>query len=41
MDDWNQLRRMMGLPTIATGGSGPSGPTGFAPMYDYKARVVG
>jgi len=36
MDDWNQLRRMMGLPTIATGGSGP---TGFAPMYDYKKAL--
>ncbi len=36
MDDWNQLRSMMGLNLVATGGKAGSG---FAPMYDYKKAV--
>lgn len=36
MDDWNQLRSIYGLTLIATGGSGPSG---FAPRYDYKKAL--
>lgn len=33
MDDWNQLRNLMGLNLVATGGKPGSG---FAPMYDFK-----
>ncbi|MFT3712237.1 MAG: right-handed parallel beta-helix repeat-containing protein [Archangium sp.] len=37
MDDWNQLRDMMGLNLIATGGKPGEG---FAPMYDYKKALT-
>ncbi|MFO0593983.1 MAG: right-handed parallel beta-helix repeat-containing protein [Myxococcaceae bacterium] len=37
MDDWNQLRNIMGLSLIATGGKAGSG---FAPMYDYKKALT-
>ncbi|MBL8911874.1 MAG: right-handed parallel beta-helix repeat-containing protein, partial [Archangium sp.] len=36
MDDWNQLRDIMGLNLIATGGKPGEG---FAPMYDYKKAL--
>lgn len=37
MDDWNQLREVLGQPVIATGGQAG---TGMAPMYDYKKAVA-
>ena len=36
MDEWNQLREMLGQPVIATGGKGP---TGYMPLYDWKSAV--
>jgi hypothetical protein len=36
MDEWNQLREMLGQPVIATGGKGPEG---FMPLYDYKSAL--
>ena len=36
MDDWNQLREMMGQPVYATGGKAGSG---FAPAYDWAKAV--
>ncbi|MDP1825773.1 MAG: right-handed parallel beta-helix repeat-containing protein [Archangium sp.] len=36
MDDWNQLRELMGQPVIATGGKPGSG---FAPAYDWAKAV--
>ena len=33
MDDWNQLREMLGQPVLATGGQGPSG---FMPLYPWE-----
>ena len=36
MDDWNQLREMMGQPVIASGGKAGSG---FAPAYDWAKAV--
>lgn len=33
MDDWNQLREMIGQPMLATGGRGPSG---FMPHYPWE-----
>lgn len=37
MDDWNQLREMLGQPLIAKGGQAG---TGFAPMYDWKKALT-
>lgn len=37
MDDWNQLREIMGQPVIATGGKAGSG---FAPAYDWKKALL-
>lgn len=37
MDDWNQLRDIMGLNLIATGGKPGEG---FAPLYDYKKALT-
>ncbi len=36
MDDWNQLREMMGQPVMATGGKAGSG---FAPAYDWQKAL--
>jgi hypothetical protein len=36
MDEWNQLREMLGQPVIATGGKGPEG---FMPAYPWKSAV--
>lgn len=36
MDDWNQLRAMLGQPVIATGGTAG---TGVAPAYDWKLAM--
>lgn len=36
MDDWNQLRELMGQPVIATGSKAG---TGFAPAYDWAKAV--
>ncbi|MFO0983732.1 MAG: right-handed parallel beta-helix repeat-containing protein [Planctomycetota bacterium] len=36
MDEWNQIREMLGQPVIATGGQGPEG---FMPLYDWKSAV--
>jgi hypothetical protein len=36
MDDWNQLRDLLGQPMIATGGKAGDG---FAPAYDWKAAT--
>jgi hypothetical protein len=36
MDDWNQLREMMGQPVIATGSKAGSG---FAPAYDWQKAL--
>ena len=36
MDDWNQLRELMGQPVFATGGKAGSG---FAPAYDWAKAV--
>ncbi len=36
MDDWNQLRELMGQPVIATGGKAGDG---FAPAYDWAKAV--
>ena len=33
MDEWNQVREMLGQPVLAKGGKMPEG---FAPAYDYK-----
>lgn len=37
MDDWNQLREMLGQPVIATGSQAGSG---FAPAYDWKSAIA-
>ncbi len=37
MDDWNQLRGILGQPVIATGGKGGSG---MAPAYDWKDAIA-
>lgn len=37
MDDWNQLRDMMGLTLIAKGGKPGEG---FAPLYDFKKALT-
>jgi hypothetical protein len=37
MDDWNQLRGLLGQPLLATGGKAP---TGLMPKYDYKLAVT-
>jgi hypothetical protein len=37
MDDWNQLREILGQPVIATGGKGPEG---FMPAYDWKQALT-
>lgn len=36
MDEWNQLREMLGQPVIATGGKGPEG---FMPLYDWRSAI--
>jgi hypothetical protein len=36
MDDWNQLREMLGQPVLATGGQGPSG---FMPLYPWEKAL--
>ena len=36
MDDWNQLREMIGQPVLATGGKGPSG---FMPLYPWEKAL--
>src|SRR6185503_8253587 len=36
MDEWNQLREMLGQPVIATGGKGPEG---FMPAYPWQSAV--
>jgi hypothetical protein len=36
MDDWNQLREVLGQPVIATGGKAG---TGFAPAYDWRDAI--
>jgi hypothetical protein len=36
MDDWNQLREMIGQPVLATGGQGPSG---FMPLYPWQKAL--
>jgi hypothetical protein len=36
MDDWNQLREIIGQPVIATGGEAG---TGYAPAYDWQKAV--
>lgn len=36
MDDWNQLREMIGQPVIATGGQGPAG---FMPQYPQQSAL--
>ena len=37
MDDWNQLRELIGQPVIATGSKAGSG---FAPAYDWSKAVL-
>jgi hypothetical protein len=37
MDDWNQLREILGQPLIATGGKGP---VGLMPLYDWKKALT-
>ena len=37
MDDWNQLRELMGQPVIATGSVAGSG---FAPAYDWQKALL-
>jgi len=37
MDEWNQLREMLGQPVLATGGKGPEG---FMPLYPWKSAVA-
>ena len=37
MDDWNQLREVLGQPVIATGSKGGSG---FAPAYDWQKALL-
>jgi hypothetical protein len=36
MDDWNQLRELLGQPVLATGGQGPSG---FVPLYPWDKAL--
>ena len=36
MDEWNQVREMLGQPVLAKGGQPAEG---FAPAYDYKKAV--
>jgi hypothetical protein len=36
MDDWNQLRELLGQPVLATGGKGPEG---FAPNYPWQKAL--
>jgi hypothetical protein len=36
MDDWNQLRELLGQPVLATGGKAG---TGFAPAYDWHDAI--
>ena len=36
MDDWNQLRELIGQPVLATGGKGPEG---FMPMYPWQKAL--
>lgn len=36
MDDWNQLRELIGQPVLATGGQGPAG---FMPRYPWEKAV--
>lgn len=36
MDDWNQLRELIGQPVLATGGKGPSG---FMPHYPWEKAI--
>jgi hypothetical protein len=36
MDDWNQLREMIGQPVLATGGKGPEG---FMPLYPWDQAL--
>jgi hypothetical protein len=37
MDEWNQIREMLGQPVIATGGKGPEG---YMPLYPWKSAVT-
>jgi hypothetical protein len=37
MDEWNQLREMLGQPVLATGGKGPEG---FMPLYPWKTALT-
>jgi hypothetical protein len=37
MDEWNQIREMLGQPVISTGGKGPEG---FMPLYPWKSAVA-
>ncbi len=36
MDDWNQLRELLGQPVLATGGKGPEG---FMPRYPWQKAL--
>jgi hypothetical protein len=36
MDDWNQLRELIGQPVLATGGKGPEG---FMPLYPWQKAL--
>lgn len=36
MDDWNQLREMIGQPVLASGGQGPAG---FMPLYPWNKAL--
>jgi hypothetical protein len=36
MDDWNQLRELLGQPVLATGGKGPAG---FMPLYPWDKAL--
>jgi hypothetical protein len=36
MDDWNQLREMIGQQVLATGGQGPEG---FMPLYPWQKAL--
>ncbi|MBI3854557.1 MAG: right-handed parallel beta-helix repeat-containing protein [Planctomycetes bacterium] len=36
MDEWNQLREMLGQPVLATGGKAPEG---FMPLYPWKSAI--
>lgn len=36
MDDWNQLRELLGQPVLATGGQGPAG---FMPVYPWEKAM--